>query len=61
MAWLTSFVYDETQELYPSKKSAIPPYVILYDETMVAVRLQLPRDGTRSYGIIDAKQQPRQN
>jgi len=33
------------------KKSAFPPYVTLYDETKVAVRLRLPPDGTISYGI----------
>jgi len=42
-------------------KSAFPPYVTLYDKTKVAVRLQLPPDSTRSYGIIDTNQQPQQN
>jgi len=42
-------------------KSAFPPYVPLYDETKVAVWLWLPPNGTRSYGIIDTKPQPRQN
>jgi len=35
-----------------------PPYVTLYDETKVTVRLRLPPDRTRNYGIIDTKQQP---
>jgi len=35
--------------------------VTLYDETKVAVRLWLLPDGTRSYEIIDTKQQPQQN
>jgi len=43
------------------RKSAFPPYVTLYGETKVAVRLRLPPDRTRSYGIIDTKQQPQQN
>jgi len=45
------------------KQSAFPPYVTLYDETKVAVRLRLPPDGTKSYEIIDndTKQQPQQN
>jgi len=43
------------------KKSGFPPYVTLYDETNVAVRVRLPPDGTRSYGIIDTKEQPQQN
>jgi len=42
-------------------KSAFPPYAPLYDETKVAVRLWLPPDDTRSYGIIDTKPQPQQN
>jgi len=43
------------------KKSAFLPHVTLYEETKVAVRLRLPPDGTRSYGIIGTKQQPQQN
>jgi len=42
------------------KKSGFPPYVT-HDETKVAVRLRLPPDGAKSYGIIDTKQQPQQN
>jgi len=38
-----------------------PPEVTLFDETHVAVRLRLPPDGTRSYGIIDTKPQPQKN
>jgi len=43
------------------KKSAFSPYVTLHDETKVAVRLRLTPDCTRSYGIIDTKQQLQQN
>jgi len=43
------------------KLNAFPPYVTLYDERKVAVRLRLPPNGTKSYEIIDTKQQPQQN
>jgi len=43
------------------KKRVFPPLVTVYDETKVAVRLQLLPDSTRSSGIIDTKQQPQQD
>jgi len=42
MARLASYVYNVTQD----------------DKTKVAVRLQLPPDGTRSHGINWTEQQP---
>jgi len=33
----------------------------VYDETKVVVRLRLPPDRTRNYGIFDTKQQPQEN
>jgi len=49
-----------------SMSTQVPPgyaiaCVTLYDETMGAVRLRPPSDGTRSYGIIATKQQPQEN
>jgi len=41
-----------------TEKGALLPYVTLYDATKIVVWLRLPPDRTRSYGIIDAKQQP---
>jgi len=57
----TAFPPNYSPDNSHRKKGAFTPHVTFHDETKVAVRLWLPLEGTRSYGIIDTKQHPPQN